>query len=233
MPVYLTSLGSVSVSPYDVLGQFSSEGILTHAMLCEEQGVRDGVTAQTQLSVAHMGPPLGKQRASSDAIGSAELNASHKRKIKTFVDDRLLERKAEEMRLAKLKKRTQIRREYCIFPDAVKPTADFPLWRFSCVGFVIQAYRRARVVLLDSSTPLSTLDEVKQLYPSLADSLDNQDERHQLGLIDGTEWPIRFVGYLFHSLARTVEEIRGPNSIPYTPQKGDERYPKTIESDST
>jgi hypothetical protein len=183
MPAWTLSAEATQVTPFDVLAQgFGGSDLMVHALLCSEQNVRKDVVKGTYLRCFHMGPPLSQRDQKIDVIGAADLTDEEIRKVKTFADDRLRERQAEEARLKLLKQTDQLRVEYCIFPPAQKPTSSFSLWRFSCVGFVLQAYKTARIELLGTPLPLRTLDELKQFYPSHAANLDNLELRKRLAL---------------------------------------------------
>lgn len=199
-------------------------GLMLHALLCIEANVRADVTDKTVLRAFHMGPPLGRKSARCNTYGTANLTAAQKAKIKTFIDGRRKEREAEEKRISELGGRWDARSQYCIHPAASPPTADYPVWRFSCVGLVLQAYQRARIELLTEPYPLKTVDHLKQFYPSVARYLDDPNHRKALGLEGDDGWPVILVGYVLHSLRRTVAEINGPDAEPYRPQAGDELF---------
>ncbi|MEK6233562.1 MAG: hypothetical protein N2C14_02535 [Planctomycetales bacterium] len=139
------------------------------------------------------------------------------------------------MKAAQARQVTTGMRQYIIHPSAEPPSPNFPLWRFSCVGFVLKAYSTARVALLCDPRPLKTLTEIKALYPDEADQLEKESPRTRLGVgsvtgrdRDGEEaGPIDLVGYVFHSLARTASEINGSVSVAYQPKEGDEFFPRS------
>jgi len=96
------------------------------------------------------------------------------------------------------------------------------LWRFSCVGFVLQAYQTARISILGAPLPLKTLDELKQFYPWAVNDLDNAESRVRLGIGEGDRWPVALVGYVLNSLSRSSGEI---HASPFVPQPGDAYFP--------
>lgn len=152
----LTSRASV-VCPYDVLARSDgTTGLMLHALLCNEADVRDDVTDKTVLRAFHMGPPLGPRRDSCDAFGTANLTAQQKTKIKSFIDERREECAAEKKRQSEMGSRWDARSQYRIHPAATPPTPGYSLWRFNCVGFVLQAYLRARIKLVTGPYPLKT-----------------------------------------------------------------------------
>src|SRR5260370_10055070 len=100
-----------------------------------------------------MGPPLEEKSQSVDVIGTTLLSPdglppAELRQIKVFVDDRLRERKAQESRLARLRRLEPYFAEYVIHPSCVEPKEEVSLWRFSCAGFVLKAYEEANIHLL-------------------------------------------------------------------------------------
>ncbi len=88
-----------TIQPYDVLTQTDgASDLMVHALLFHDTEPRSGVTRSTTLRVFHMGPPLGLRRDTVDAVGSANLTPKQRRQVKAFMDDRLLEKKAQESR---------------------------------------------------------------------------------------------------------------------------------------
>lgn len=95
--------------------------------------------------------------------------------------------------------------------------------RFSCSGFVIEAYRAARLELIDTNRlPLVGENEVAAAFPGLVwiESLD--EERHakyrfkgreDLGLSGQGPWPIALPGYLLQSTVRATDATPRPNAI--------------------
>jgi hypothetical protein len=228
MPSSVLSNQPIDLEPFDVLGSGDIEtGLLTHAMLCRESQTVTIVLGEN-VQVIDMGPPLADCDEAPTVAGSAGLSEKQRRKIKAFVDGELSASKAKQ----ELSERFGIK-QYVIHPSSVAPSAKLPSWRYSCVGFVLRAYRRgASIQLLASPCPLKSVDEIQVLYPN--QDLSKKFRRKWLGVGDGTGterdgvecWPIDLVGYLFHSLERPVEEINGEKAIPYQPQEGDEFFPR-------
>ena len=224
MPAWTLSADPTHVTPFDVFAQSNGgSDLMVHALLCSEEISRTDVVKGVYLKCVHMGPPLSQRDRQVEAVGTAVLTEEDIRKVKTFADDRLRERQAEEARLKLLKQTDLLRAEYCICPPAHRPTSSFSLWRFSCVGFVLLAYRTARIELLGAPLPLRTLDELKQFYPFHAARLDDPETRKQLGIGEGNSWPVALVGYVLHSLSRTPEAIR---AAAHPPAAGDEFFPR-------
>ena len=101
------------------------------------------------------------------------------------------------------------------------PSPSHPLWRFNCAGFVLQAYLEADITLLDEIIPVVNMDRLIEAYPWAAGRLADSDTRHKMGIGEGEEWPVVFVGYVIHSLSRSSDEIRAK---PYVAKVADIRY---------
>jgi hypothetical protein len=202
-------------------------GFLTHAVLCLAEQPQIINRDQRSVVIVHVGPPLESARRDIDAIGTAAagqdgLDPSERRQIKLFVDDRLSEQKAQEARLARVQAVESRLSEYVIHPPYVEPDDGVSLWRFSCVGFVLRAYKEAQLHLLEvENLPAVDLDTLKRAYPRFARLLDRQELRARLGIGEGTAWPIVLVGYIMHSLAR---DRAGILAGPYVVQRGDEFF---------
>lgn len=214
----------ITASQGDMLAKSSGiSDLMVHAMLFDEDNERTDVTSTTQLRIAHMGPPLGRATLTSDAIGRIDLSEDQKLRIRNFVAQC---KDASDKRKKEYKKRrlkADPRELYVILPSAKSPTGDFAYWRFSCVGFVLKAYSDLKVVLLKGPFPERTLEELKTFYPGFAEELDDANTRSAMGIGTGEHWPVELVGYLLHSFARSdTEVIAGP----YTPQPGDEYFPR-------
>ena len=233
MPASVLSEKPIDVAPFDVLGSGDqSTGLLNHAMLSNEsQSVP--IKLGDSVQVVDMGPPLSDCDESPTVAGTAAFSDRQKRKLKTFVDGELSASKAKQ----KLSEHFGLK-QYVIHPSVVAPTPKLPSWRYSCVGFVLRAYRRgANIQLLSRPCPLKSVDEIQVLYPD--QDLSKKFRRKWLGVGDGTGtdrdgvecWPIDLVGYLFHSLNRPVEKINGEHAVPYLPQEGDEYFPHQSSGD--
>ena len=208
MPARCLTDETLTVHPFDVLAQVhESSNLPIHALLCDEGKPRHDVSTRTPLRCVHMGPPFGSMQVHCHAVASAGLEESHRMKIKTFVYDRRKERDAHKARLSLLGSRAELKQEYRIHPPATPPDANFPLWRFSCVGFVLKAYEAARIRLLDAEMPPRSVEDLKRFYPWAASQLDDAGVRQRLGLGDGVRWPVALVGYVLNSMARQHSEI--------------------------
>ncbi len=218
MPAQRLSSHPVTVRKYDVAGQDSEREpyFVRHVGLSDEE--RDNVRANTDLSLVHMGPPLERRKSGTPihAVGTAGLTAGQIRQMGVFVDEHISEYKAEKIRK---------HRQYVIHPHVREPDADVSCRRFSCVGFVVEAYRDAGIELLvtePTSLPHVTLDTLANAYPEQASRLRKPALRSLLGLEGDGPWPAVLAGYVLNALNRTVHEIRRG---PYIAASGDEFFP--------
>jgi len=97
--------------------------------------------------------------------------------------------------------------------------------RFSCAGFVIEAYREADIDLLWTDLahlPLVGLEVLKAQYPEFAGMLERPRIRDEFGVGGDGPWPVVLAGYVLNALDRSETEIR---STPYRATEGDEFFP--------
>jgi len=186
----------------------------------EIEEVRNGDT----VAVDHMVPPLAGEDFGivTNLVGTARLTIDEIGQIKRFRDEHLSEHEAQ--------KHLDLRR-FVIRPHA-KPLEDngkAVCMRFSCVGFVIEAYRDAGIILLDTdeaSLPSVTRETIGKAYPLvLRPFWAELNRENEWGLDDSDDgsWPVVLPGYLFHALNRDEAEIRGGA---YKAQPGDELFPR-------
>jgi hypothetical protein len=218
MPAQRLGTQPVSIHKYDVAAQDSASTphFVRHVGLADEQ--QHDVRSNSEISLAHMGPPLMRGHSGNPVhvIGKAGLTASQIRQIGVFVDEHLSEYQAEKVRRHK---------QYVIHPHVREPDAEVPCRRFSCAGFVIEAYRDADLELLATATarlPSVDLDTLTNAYSELAGVLRSPTRRSRFGLEGDGPWPVVLAGYVMNALNRTVDEIRDG---PYTPAPGDEYFP--------
>jgi len=95
-------------------------------------------------------------------------------------------------------------------PIKITPTGD-------------STYLEAGIELIDQTrVPEVTVDALKVAYPQLENILDKPKLLTEMGLAEGTQWPVILAGYVVNSLDRPADEIR---ETPYTPLSGDEFFP--------
>lgn len=227
MPAWRLNGQGITVRKYNAVGfdSATTPQFITHLALSDEERQNMSL-ANNGVNVVHMMPPLRTSRGLPiQVIGSVQLGPDEQSQIGVFVEERKLEYRAQENRQARKPKRED---QYIIDPPAKGPDPDKPYWRFSCAGFVIQAYLEAGIQLLvrdRSRLPKIPLEVLKQAYPaSLASRLDNAGERAKYGLSDEGKkgWPVILAGYVINSLARDASVIQ---TTPYQPVRGDEFFP--------
>jgi hypothetical protein len=210
VPSHRTNSPYVEVAAYDVIGEVGDRpGFIRHAGLASSIATHD----RESVAVADMAPPLrtpGYMKA--DAIGTAALTDDEARKIKDFLD----RHEGEHQSVQNLNPR-KFPQVYCITPHSAplyEADGRYSRTRFSCAGFVFEAYRRAGIRLLDEDRlPALGLDQIKQVYPDVSAILDRQSFRESMGLMGSGPWPIMLCGYLFHSLGREAAAVRADGYV--------------------
>jgi hypothetical protein len=216
---------TLTVRPLDVLG-IELRGFLCHSMLCDEFDARSDVNERTRIRVAHMRPPMATESFRCNVVSGIALTERERAKIRRFVERFRTEMlaNAKQLELAPYDPPQTLPSEpkYLIHPERLTPRAGSTLWSFSCVGFVISAYRNGRITLLSPNRPLKTLEDLKMLYPDSADELDDPDKRAEYLPEGGDSWPVALAGYLFNAFNRSDGEVR---QTPFQPEPGDEFFP--------
>jgi hypothetical protein len=222
---YRVAEGSVSLTRFDVVGQDGDEpAFIGHAGLANSAGSQNAA----EIPVLDMGPPLhgqnGPGRLRADVVGSAALNDDEVQKITIFVNRHA----SEHMAFLQFRRRelmNVVPQVYIVRPHA-KPFYEedgrYARMRFSCSGFVLEAYRKARIRLLDSKMlPLADMGDIRLCYPSEIFLMEHgRVSPEDLGLEGAGPWRVLFCGYLFHALNRDAAAVR---SDPYVPSIAD-RY---------
>ena len=216
---------TVTVRPLDVLG-IELRGFLVHSMLCDEASDRSDVNARTPIRVAHMRPPIAAEAFRCHIVSGIAISERERSKIRRFVERfrKEMEANAKQLELAPDDPLKTLPSEprYLIHPERLPPKTGCPLWSFSCVGFVISAYKNGRITLLSPNRPLKTIEDLKLLYPDRADDLDDADKRAEYLPEGGDRWPVALVGYLANAFNRSDDDVR---QAPFEPQLGDEHFP--------
>jgi hypothetical protein len=223
MPAQRLNDDPVSVGRYDVAGVDADAARLPHFV--KHVGLfgdgRKELRRDERSPLVHMGPPLGVNEGEIPvhAVGTAGLSTDDILQVQVFVDDR-----AGEYEAAKI--RENRRAQYCIIPHAEpheEPDGTVTYWRFSCAGFVIEAYRYVDLDLLvtdQERLPPVNLHLVEAAYPGVFDS----DRLRELYNLRGDgPWKIVLAGYVFNALNRSIDAIRG---VPYQPVLGDGFFPR-------
>jgi hypothetical protein len=176
-----------------------------------------------------MGPPLHGQgdpgHIRANVVGSATLTDDEVQKIRTFID-----RHSNEHLLflhLSLPQLTAIApKMYCVCPHALpfyEEDGRYARMRFSCAGFVFEAYKKARIKLLDpNALPLVDIAAIRPGYPVQVRLMDNgRVSQDDLGLEGDGPWPVLLCGYLFHALNRDGDAVRRE---PYVPSVADRHF---------
>ncbi len=221
MPATRLSQVPVSLSRYDVVG---TDGAVTmfvrHVGLASREmgGIRHG----DRVAVDHMGPPPQcSEETEAHVVGTAHLTFDEFKAIENFINEHLGEHQSQ-------KKNVDPYRRFVIVPHA-KPLKDNGVtvcMRFSCAGFVIEAYREAGIVMLDTDQlPTVTRGTLVEVYEFLKlDSWPGINAEYEFGLDDNADsWMVVLPGYVLHALNRQAGAIR---SRPYTAQDGDHLFPR-------
>ncbi len=208
----------VTLDRFDVVGTDGDQvGFIRHAGLAAHEGEHD----REAVAVYEMAPPLrAPGKTPVDSCGTAGLTDDEARKIQVFIDLH-----ANEHEAIKGLSRDNLPRCYTVLPHATPFREDdgrFTRMRFSCAGFVIEAFRKARITLVvDEALPSVDLDLIKRAYSDYARFLDVEDFRESMGLSGSGPWPVMFCGYLFQALNQAPAAIR---QAPYSPKRGDEIF---------
>jgi len=192
-----------------VIGEGAAgEQLLIHVGLA----AREGVQNTESFSVVDMRPPLhaggNDSSIAAHAIGAAELSDDELQKMKVFVDRHAGEH-SSFLQLGRSERFEAAPRMYCVLPHAVpleEEDGRYVRTRFSCVGFVYEAYRTAGIELLNiDRVPPVEYEVLKRAYPVIEMKYIN---RADFGLEGDGPWPVLLCGYLFHSLKRDSAQIR-------------------------
>lgn len=219
MPARRISDGVCVVRLFDVVGRDSATTpeFTRHVGLAAEG--RAEHRPSDALPWEHMGPPLlrGDSSGPVHSLGMAGLSVDQTRQIRLFIDE--LENEYEGVK---------VRSQYVVAPHVCDEKADdgtTKYRKFSCAGFVIEAYREAAIDLLTTEAndlPSVDLDTLLRQYPDKERELRSDLVRRKAGLEGDAPWPVVLCGYVLNSLARSEPEIR---SGPYRPEAGDEFFP--------
>jgi hypothetical protein len=218
MPSRRVSSAFIDINLFEVIGaEGIRPGFIRHSGLASSAATHP----RESVPVHDMGPPLRiAGRMQADAVGIADLTDDEARKIKDFLD----RHESEHQSAQKLNPRS-FPRVYCIFPHAAplrEQDGRYARTRFSCAGFVFEAYQRAGIHLFDEDQlPQISLDQIKEAYDDVAVILERPAFRELMGLSGIGPWPVMLCGYLFHSLRRDSAEIRGH---PFIVTIGDEIF---------
>jgi hypothetical protein len=226
LPSYRVAAESLSLAIYDVVGQDGGEpAFIGHTGLAKSAGSQ----TPSKIPVLDMGPPLHGQddpgHIKANVVGSAALTDDEVQKIRTFIDRHVNEHLVFQQ-FKPLQLMATVPKMYCVYPHAepfYENDGRYSRMRFSCAGFVLEAYKKARINLLDpNSLPLVDIAVIRLGYPTQVRLMDNRTvSREDLGLAGDGPWPVLLCGYLFHALNRDGDAIRRD---PYVPNIADRRF---------
>lgn len=231
MPSYRVAAKSLSLAMYDVIGEDGGEhAFIGHTGLVKSAGSQNA--ANIPIPVIDMGPPLHGQENPghmiAHVVGSAVLTDDEIQKIRTFIDrhanEHLLFQQLGASQLMELMAASP--KMYCIHPHAEPFYEDdgrYARMRFSCVGFVFEAYKKARINLLDpNALPPVDMTYIRPCYSTQIRLMKKGVvSPEDLGLEGDGPWPVLLCGYLFHALNRDSDAIRRE---PYVPSVVDRHF---------
>lgn len=210
----------VPIRQFDVVGSDSTgtARFVRHVALAADAHV--AYDASSPLRVLHMGPPLESAgECVANCVGSVTLSVDEQQQIGIFFAELASEYQAAQV---------SDLRQYVVVPhvdELRREDQTIVCRRFSCAGFVIEAYREAKIDLLATDTmtlPPVSLDTIRAQYPDLAPRLDNRRLRAVLGIAGDGPWSVVLAGYVLNSLDRLDAAIR---TTPYRAMAGDEFFP--------
>jgi hypothetical protein len=207
----------VVAQKFAVVGTYADDRpFVRHSSLLRAE---DSIGEERKVTVHHMGPPIEvDDQCECHVIGQVGLTNEEIEAIEDWISS-----VATQYCSIKVLPFQQ----YVIVPhmDCVISEEDRPLrQRFSCVGYVIEAYQKAEVVLLKTDElPDAHRQDVEKAYPGLDRIANNPVHAKKFGFVsygdiglpgDGP-WKIPLPGYLFHSTARYRSDAARPE--PFVP----------------
>lgn len=226
----LTPTSAFAASEFDAIGEDAGTvpEFLSHIGLLLAPSV--SLNSGDDVGLLHMAPPLGRAQnaCSAHVVGTVKLTVDERQKIQLFSDRCIGENESGQV--------TSVF-QYVVRPhgDPVKSTDGTVIReRFSCAGFVVEAYRKAlRRDFIDTSEtclPTVSLDELRVVYSH--PYLDDPKKRTRfLNLPGDGGWPVLLPGHVLNALARDENSIR--NGHPYKAVEGDEFFPSRNTSSVT
>lgn len=229
MPARRLDRDPTPVHRFDVVGLDvpGVAGYLGHVGLVAEAA--DGLRAGEPLRVTDMQPPLvlAEETAEVHALGTVPLTAVEAEAVEIFIA-------AAEAEYAAANRHGLS--QYVVRPHS-RPVTDADGTvvnrRYSCAGFVLEAYRAVGIDLVDTdeaTLPPVDLAALRLVYTDVVQRrvLENDLLRERLlGLAGDGPWPIVLSGYLLNSLARPASEIR---RACYHARPGDAYFPGPLSS---
>jgi hypothetical protein len=221
---------------FSIVGTFAGDGkFVFHVAILD---TNSKFIRGERVRVCHMCPPLhlgeaapnvAHPRAVADLIGVIEdLTEGEKAGMLTWLAD--ISTRVQPVKFDPSNWKDVYLNQYILCPpmrgEQIDQVTSIPrFYRFSCVGFVLECYRvGANINLLAWDSPDFPKIDISELIPIYTDrALLHPRNRRKIGLTGQGPWPIALPGYVFHSLARSNQEVR---SKAYLPSSKDEvKYP--------
>ena len=207
----------IRVQRFVVVGKYSrNRPFVRHAAILNAETEFKG---ECKVILSHVGPPIENQYTGDcHIVGQIGLSNEEIEAVADWLAS--IETQYTPTKILRFQ-------QYVVAPHMVwvKSEEGRPLrQRFSCVGYVIEAYAAANVSLIDSeSLPDAEMKDVETAYPDLYGLLDNPKLAKRLGfkglddlgLVGPGPWKVALPGYLFHSTNRFEQAQPRPN--PFAP----------------
>lgn len=227
MNVLYLSEQPVSIEKYDVCGihqNYCERNLVTHLGLSGSDNINKIVS--DNLNLFHMKPPYAHDAPLKNAVtffveASKYLTDAQKKNL-----DRFLITCKQELAESSINSA-----HYIIYPCFIVEDVPIKTRRYSCAGFVIQAFKKMDFELIDlndSSIPRYDLNGIIQRHPAGPLLRRNSSISNQYGLApEGSSWPIIFPGYVVRAVLHWIlQKQAGDMSCElYHPQSGDEYLP--------
>jgi len=107
-----------------------------------------------------------------------------------------------------------ISKQYVIHPAKKEPTKDNPCRRFSCAGFVLEAYLIAGIILLGNPDSLPKVNDEFIMFHYET----GRDRFSEFGLEGDGPWPVLLPGYVFHAFSDAIV-VAGRNGTSFQPEE--------------
>lgn len=204
---------------YAVIGEYSeTDGTFVKHVALLSEAV--SLTADSEVDVWHMGPPIGGGKMRAHLVADVGLTQDEKSAMRNW------RAKVDK------EKRPQVPfKQYVVHPPVRWERSEKGrrmYRRFSCVGYVIDCYANAGIDTVDDDAELPEVDAatLAKAYPDLhrferlpgsAQERFGYEGRKALGIAGEGPWRIALPGYIFHALQRaTAEQPRPPAFVPST-----------------
>lgn len=217
---------------FSIVGQRSNDipGFVTHVALTRSSGE---IERRTGIEVFHVCPPISAGNSPSrldqcDLIADLALDQEETASIETW--------RAGVDREVTQHPDVRAFQQYTLIPHVRWHTAENGRRirrRFSCIGFVTDAYESAGIQLLDPTClPQAGEHDLRIAFPDLArleaapphvtERKLGFKGRSDLGILGSGPWPVMLPGYAFQATERATAEHPRPAS--YRPTSVDDAY---------